>query len=305
MNFAVASLISFIPRPMVKPFAKNYVAGEQMEEALHHIQALNRLGFAATVDILGEHVQSNDEAGDITRQYKELLLEIGKRHLDCNLSIKPTHIGLDLGYDTANQNLIELLNTARDTHNFIRLDMENSPYTDATIQLYRDAQIQFKNIGPVIQAYLHRSLADIQNLNSPGFNVRICKGIYREAENIAYSSRQQINEQYFQCVQAVLNGQGYAAIATHDIPLIDAIESWIRSRQIPKSRFEFQVLYGVPMQGKLEALLSAGYKVRQYVPFGKNWYDYSMRRLKENPRIVSYVISNLFKKRNNFSAQLT
>ncbi len=295
VNFLIGSILSLFPRWLVKPFAKPYVAGETMGVALDHIKSLNGKGFAATVDILGEHVESKKEAHSITMDYLDILDAIYEKGLDCNLSIKPTHIGLDVGYETAKENLFMLLEKASDTKNFIRIDMENTPYTDASIKLYLEALIQFSNVGPVIQAYLHRSPDDIKRLNGEKLNVRICKGIYKESEHHAIQSGSRINEQYLELVKMILNGNGYVAIATHDISLVDATDKWITSNNIPKDRFEFQILYGVPMGGKLEELLAKGYTVRQYVPFGEEWFDYSVRRLKENPKIITYVLKNMFR----------
>ncbi len=296
-NSILAAIISIFPRWIIKPFAKPYVAGETITEALTHINLLNGKEFAATLDILGEHVQSIDEAADITKSYIEILDAISEQDLDCNISIKPTHIGLDISYDTARDNLFSLLTKAKELHSFVRIDMEDSPYTDASIKLYLEALVHYDNVGPVIQAYLHRSTEDIKRLNSEKFNVRICKGIYSESETIALQLEDEINDQFIQLVKNIITGDGYVGIATHDLTLINALDNWISENEISPDRFEFQVLFGVPMKGRLQELLDKGYTVRQYVPFGKDWHDYSVRRLKENPAIVSYVIKNMFKKK--------
>lgn len=297
LNSILAAIISIFPRWIIKPFAKPYVAGETIAEALTHIHTLNDKGFTATLDILGEHVQSIDEAADITKSYIEILDAISEQDLDCNISIKPTHIGLDISYDTARDNLFSLLTKAKELHSFVRIDMEDSPYTDASIKLYLEALVHYDNVGPVIQAYLHRSTEDIKRLNSEKFNVRICKGIYSESETIALQLEDEINGQFIQLVKNIITGDGYVGIATHDLTLINALDNWISENEISPDRFEFQVLFGVPMKGRLQELLDKGYTVRQYVPFGKDWHDYSVRRLKENPAIVSYVIKNMFKKK--------
>jgi|TARA_B100001079_G_scaffold69783_2_gene59562 proline dehydrogenase len=296
LNYILAAALPLFPRWLVKPFAKPYVAGESMVEALQHIQELNDIGFAATIDILGEHVPTAEEAAAITKSYTEILTAVADQGLDCNISIKPTHIGLDVHYDTGRDNLFSLLETAANTNNFVRIDMENSPYTDASIKLYLEALVHYKNVGPVIQAYLYRSSDDMSRLNGASLNVRICKGIYRESETIALQKKVEINAQFVELVKRVLNGGGYVGIATHDVALINELENWIIENEIALERFEFQVLYGVPMGGRLEELLAKGYTVRQYVPFGEEWFDYSVRRLKENPKIITYVLKNLFKK---------
>ncbi len=296
LNLLLAAALPIFPRWLIKPFAKPYVAGEVIAEALQHIKELNDMGFAATIDILGEHVPTVEEATAITKSYTEILTAIVDQGLDCNISIKPTHIGLDIHYDTARDNLLSLLETASKTNNFVRIDMENSHYTDASIKLYLEALINYQNVGPVIQAYLRRSQDDISRLNGTLLNARICKGIYLEPDAIALQKKAEINEQFVKLVKTILNGGGYVGIATHDLALINELENWIIENKIALDRFEFQVLYGVPMGGKLEELLSKGYKVRKYVPFGEKWFDYSVRRLKENPKIITYVIKNLFKK---------
>mgnify|MGYP005636668407 CR=1 FL=1 len=294
-NSMLAAALPLFPRWLIKPFAKPYVAGETIAEALQHIKELNNMGFAATIDILGENVPTVEEATEITKSYTEILTAIVDQGLDCNISIKPTHIGLDVHYDTARDNLFSLLEKAANTNNFVRIDMENSPYTDASIKLYLEALIHFKNVGPVIQAYLYRSPDDISRLNGASLNARICKGIYREPDAIALQKKAEINGQFVKLVKTILTGGGYVGIATHDLALINELENWIIENKIALDRFEFQVLYGVPMGGKLEELLIKGYKVRQYVPFGEEWFDYSVRRLKENPKIITYILKNLFR----------
>jgi len=297
INSALSAILPLFPRWMSKPFAKPYVAGETIDEALQHIKALNEKGFVVTTDILGEHVKTLEEAEIVTNSYIDLLQNIKEQNLDCHISIKPTHLGLDVGYNVVRDNLFRLLETANSTGSFVRIDMEDSPYTDASIKLYLEAKLRFENVGKVIQAYLRRSKDDISRLTSENLNVRICKGIYKEPEIIAYNDSQTIQNQFVELVAKVVDGGGYPAIATHDLSIIDSIEEWLVENNISHDRFEFQVLYGVPMDGKLEALLEKGYTVRQYVPFGKDWFDYSIRRLKENPQIISYVIKNIFKKK--------
>ncbi|HDY75589.1 MAG TPA: proline dehydrogenase [Candidatus Marinimicrobia bacterium] len=296
VNSALSAILPLFPRWMSKPFAKPYVAGETIDEAILHIKTLNEKGFAVTTDILGEHVKTQDEAEHVTHSYIDLLHAIKAQNLDGHISIKPTHLGIDVSYDVVRDNLFRLLEAAKTTGSFVRIDMENSPYTDASIKLYLEAKLRFENVGPVIQAYLHRSPDDISRLNNGKLNVRICKGIYRETEAVAYQDSQTIQNQFVELVKEVFKGGGYPAIATHDIFIIDEIEDWIEQNQISNDRFEFQVLYGVPMSGKLTALLNKGFKVRQYVPFGNDWFDYSIRRLKENPKIITYVFKNMFKK---------
>ena len=203
---------------------------------------------------------------------------------------------MEIDPSLAENNLLNILKKAKENNNFMRIDMENSPYTDATIRIYKKCLGEYDKVGMVLQSYLKRTAQDIINLDSDKFNCRICKGIYREEEEIAYYDKEIIREQFFNDVKAILTGKGYVAIATHDISLINKIENWIVENKIPLDRFEFQVLYGVPMGNKLQQLLDKGFKVRNYVPFGEAWFDYSIRRLKENPNIMWYVLGNMFKK---------
>ena len=296
INSSIVSMLRILPRWSIHPFAKTYVAGESVEETVLVVKKVNNLGFTCTLDILGEHVQSGAESENITQEYCDLYDVIANENLDCNISIKLTHIGLALDKNIAAENLVRILRQAKLHSNFCRIDMEDSPYTQRTIDLYKDCVSKYQNMGIVLQAYLKRSLEDARNLNRPGFNTRVCKGIYDERETIALKDRAAIQNNFFNITKEILSGNGFAAIATHDIPLIDRIDEWIESTQVSYDRFEFQVLYGVPMSGRLEQLLNKGYTVRQYVPFGRDWFNYSLRRLKENPKIISYVLGNLFKR---------
>jgi len=294
INTILVSLLSHLPKWTVKPFASPYVAGVSTDDAIKTVKVLNNKGFVTTVDILGEHVQSKEESIRIRDEYLNLYDRI--EGLEANISLKPTHLGMEIDPSLAENNLLNILEKAKDNNNFMRIDMENSPYTDATIDIYKKCLDRYDKVGMVLQSYLKRTAQDIINLDSEKFNCRICKGIYREEEEIAYHDREEIRNRFFEDVKAILNGKGYVAIATHDIPLINEIEEWIIENKIPFDRFEFQVLYGVPMANRLKQLLEKGYTVRNYVPFGEAWFDYSIRRLKENPNIMWYVLGNMFKK---------
>ena len=294
INSILVKLLSHFPKWVVKPFASPYVAGVSVDDAVKTIKSLNEKGFLTTVDILGEHVHSKEESFKIRDEYTNLYYRI--KGLDANISLKPTHLGMEINSSLAEDNLLIILEKAKENHNFMRIDMENSPYTDATIEIYKKCLVKYDKVGMVLQSYLKRTEQDIIDLDSEKFNCRICKGIYRESEEIAYHDKEEIRNRFFEDVKLILRGRGYVAIATHDISLIDNIENWIIENKIPSDRFEFQVLYGVPMGNKLQQLLDKGYKVRNYVPFGEAWFDYSIRRLKENPNIMWYVLGNMFKK---------
>ena len=296
-NSIVTSALPILPKWFAKPFARPYVAGQTEDDAVTHIRTLNEKGFSATVDILGEHVLTKEEARDITAQYCHLYDRILNESLDCNISMKPTHLGLNISLAEAMSNITTILKKAQEHENFLRIDMENSLFTDQTIEIYHHCKTIYNNVGVVIQSYLHRSIDDILFLANDQFNSRICKGIYKESEYIAYQNREEIQDNFLTLAKTMATRNAYSGFATHDQELIDRLLDWIIMDKIPKDLFEFQVLYGVPMDGRLESLLGAGYKVRVYVPYGPDWFDYSVRRLKENPKIISYVLKNFFRKR--------
>ena len=294
INNLIIQILPFLPKFLVKIVASPYIAGITDEEMLQNVEKLNRKGFKVAIDILGEHVKTENEAEEITKRYSRIYDEINKRNLLANISIKLTHIGQDLGIDIVRNNLSKLVEAAKKNNNFLRLDMENVPYTSETIQLYKEMFNNYNQIGIVIQAYLHRSIDDIKALSNDKFNVRICKGIYVEDPHLVLNDYNDIRENYISLVKESLNNGSYVGIATHDEFLIDSLYSWILKNNISKDRYEFQVLHGVPMQKKLKKLMEDGNTVRVYLPYGDNWYDYSVRRLKENPKMAGYIIKNLF-----------
>jgi proline dehydrogenase len=295
INNLLIQIIPFFPKSFIKLFASPYIAGITDDEMLSTVENLNTKGYDVTIDILGEHIKTEKEATEITERYANLYDEISSRSLQGNLSIKLTHIGQDLGYDIVKKNLIILTEKAKKHYNFLRLDMENSPYTSETIALYKEALKIYPNVGIVLQAYMHRSVDDLNALANENFNCRICKGIYIESEEIAYSDYKKIRENYIKLVQIGLQKGSYIGIAGHDEYLINHLYQWIQDNNISKTQYEFQVLYGVPMEKTLEKLIQEGNKIRVYVPYGDNWYDYSIRRLKENPKMVGYIFKNIFK----------
>ena len=294
INNLIIQILPFLPKFLVKIVASPYIAGITDEEMLQNVEKLNQKGFKVAIDILGEHVQTENEAKEVTNRYVAIYDEISKRNLLANLSIKLTHVGQDLGLDIVEKNLSKLVEAAKKNNNFLRLDMENAPYTSETIKLYKEMFNHYNQIGIVIQAYLHRSIDDIKVLSNDKFNVRICKGIYVEDPSLVLNDYNDIRENYISLVKESLNNGSYVGIATHDEFLIDSLYSWILEKNISKDRYEFQVLHGVPMQKKLKKLMDDGNTVRVYLPYGDNWYDYSVRRLKENPKMAGYIIKNLF-----------
>ncbi|MBI44718.1 MAG: proline dehydrogenase [Candidatus Marinimicrobia bacterium] len=293
LNKIIISIIPFLPKGVVRFFSKKYVAGIDNSDALNAVKILNYRKESATIDILGEHTSSIKECNDITNAYVELLNKINIEKLDCNLSIKPSHIGSDLNYKSLLINYTKILKEASMHNNFIRIDMESSKLTDTTIKLYNDLKLTSSNIGIVFQAYLHRTEKDINKLEK-GSNIRLCKGIYKEDSSIAYQNYNEINKNYLKLLKIALEKELYVAIATHDKALIKECVKLVEKERIEKNKFEFQYLYGVPMNEHIEMYKNKNFKIRAYVPFGKDWYDYSIRRIKENPKIASYVLKNIF-----------
>ena len=296
INSLLATIMPYLPKSLVRPFAKPYVAGENINSVIKTVKKLNDDGFSTTIDILGEFVNSEEEADKIKSEYSELIKKISIEKLDSTISVKLTHLGLGIDHNLGEKNIHSLSLIGKENNVGITIDMENSPYTTKTFEIYNNTLINNEKMGTVIQAYLYRNMNDIKDLDNPKLNLRICKGIYNESKNIAIQDRLAINDNYFEMAKTLLKGKGYACLATHDLTLIDRLESFIEKNNVSSDKFEFQVLYGVPMGNKLDKLKQKGYKIRIYVPFGEAWFEYSVRRLKENPKIISYVLRNLFKK---------
>ena len=296
-NQLIIKITPFLPRWIVWKIAGRYVAGETVTKALEVVRQLNDKGFSATVDILGEHTKTTSEATEITREYMTIYDEISKQKLDCNISIKPSHIGQDISNQILQTNLGKLLDKAEATNNFLRIDMESSAVTDNTISLFKSCYEKYAKVGTVFQAYLYRSQTDLEKLSQNGsFNFRLCKGIYKEPAAIAIQSRRKVNSNFLKLLRFAFEKGIYIGIATHDLALLESSYALIRELNVSTDKFEFQVLYGVPMSGWLEKHLKNNFKVRVYIPFGIDWYAYSIRRLKENPNIAGYILKDIFRK---------
>ena len=297
LNRFITAIIPRLPLWTVSIIARRYVAGIKQQDALQIVRVLNDKGFSVTIDILGEHSKNMELSQSFTEQYINLYESIQSSKLDCNISIKPTHLGLDISKECVWENLLSLLTIAKKNNNFLRIDMEDSSVIDDTIELYQKCKVHYPEVGMVLQAYLYRSKDDLDSLcKGSNINLRICKGIYREHPDIAIQDRQKINDNYISLLKYAWEKNIYVAIATHDLELIETAYQLINDLNISSDQFEFQVLYGVPMSGWLQKHLKNGYKVRIYLPFGKDWYDYSLRRLKENPNIAGYILNNIFRK---------
>ena len=282
-----------MPRSLVWVFSKKYIAGQTLNDAVELVKNLNKKGIYATIDVLGEAIKNKDEANESKIDCLKVLDAIEENKLMANLSLKPTQLGLNLDEDFAYQQAKEICNRAKDLNNFVRLDMEDSPYTDSTITLYKKLHSSFDNVGIVVQAYLKRTFNDVEALNKLGTNYRLCKGIYVEHSSIAYKDRQKVRDNYMNVLENMLKSENYVGIATHDEYLIDESYNLIKKLNIPNNKFEFQMLLGV-REDLRDKINSDGYKIRIYIPFGEHWYQYSVRRLKENPSIAGHIFKNIF-----------
>ena len=286
LDRALVHLLPAVPRPIVRRIADRSIAGEEIDDAVATVAQLNEDGVTATIDVLGEEIHNAEEAQEIVDAYHDTLDAIGEHGLDANVSVKPTAVGLKLGYDVGSANVESLVRHAAETGNFVRIDMEDSTTTDDTLRMYRELRdAGLDNVGVVLQARLRRTLDDIAALADLQPNVRICKGIYLEPDEIAYTDFEEIRESYVQSLEALVETASYVGIATHDEFLIS------EGKRIAREQYEFQMLLGVRASLGRE-LVEEGERLRIYVPFGRQWYEYSLRRLQENPRIAGYVATD-------------
>ena len=284
-----------VHQPLARRLALRFVAGERLEQAIEVVRGLNSRGMHASLDFLGENTTNTAEAKLAAEEYLEILDRIAQARVDSNISIKLTQLGLDLDVDLARENLRRIVARAVEWDNFVRVDMESSAYTQRTLDLVRRAHAEFGNhVGPVIQAYLYRSAADVEDLIQRGMRVRLCKGAYKEPAAVAFPWKKDVDANLIRLAEQLLLKGNYPGLATHDEKIIDWVLGFVESRKIPSSRFEFQMLYGI-RRGLQEKLASAGHNVRVYVPYGTQWYPYLMRRLAERPANLVFVLSNLLR----------
>jgi proline dehydrogenase len=274
------------PRPLVHFFARRYVAGSTLGEAVATVNRLSAQGCCATVDVLGESVSNRELAGKAVAAYLEVLDAIAEHGLDANVSLKPTQMGLLLDEAFCRDNIASIAEHARAHGIFVRIDMEDATTTDATLRIHRDLIGRFPaGLGVVLQARLRRTVSDAVALAAEGANVRLCKGIYLEPRAIAYGEREIIRSNYVHVLRALLEGEGHVAIATHDEWLVAEALALLARLGTSHQRFEFQMLLGVDPELR-RIITGAGHRLRVYVPFGTHWYPYSVRRLRENPTIA-------------------
>jgi len=300
-NRLIASLLPFMPKKIVWLFSKPYISGESVDDAMRVSKALNAQGIKVTIDVLGEFIKTLDEAEQNKQEYLQLIESAEQNKLDGNYSVKPTMFGLLIDPETCYQHILEIVAKAASYNNFIRIDMEDSQCVDLEIELFRKIKKEFpKNVGLVFQSYMKRTLQDLKELmdihtDETPLNYRLCKGIYVEPPEIAYKKYQEINDHFLEYLEFIFQNNMYPGIATHDKPLVQGAYKLIEKYNVPKDKYEFQMLYGVTPDLR-KSILKKGHTMRVYVPFGKEWFGYCTRRLKENPKMASYIIKALFVK---------
>lgn len=297
----ISQALPYFPPQLIWQFSKNYIAGETTRDAVNASKRLNRENVMVTLDILGEGIKTISQATKNRDAYLALIRTIEAVGINGNYSIKPTMFGLLIDKTTCFEYMRELTAEAASHGNFVRIDMEDSPCVNDSIDIFRRLKQEFpKNIGLVFQAYLKRTLGDLESMldlryENADLNLRLVKGIYVEPASIAYKNYHEINAHFLEDLEFMFKNNVYAAIATHDTPLIQGALDLIDKYQVPKDKYEFQMLYGVTPQ-KRRGLVQNGHRMRVYVPFGEQWFGYSTRRLKENPAIVKHIIKALFYK---------
>jgi proline dehydrogenase len=292
LDRAIVRLLPAVPRPVVKRISDRYIAGSDIPDATRVVRELNAQGKLATIDVLGEEITNEEETRVIARAYEDVLAEIERAGLDSNISVKPTGFGLELDYELCRENLEKVVREAAHRDNFVRIDMEDSTTTDATLRLYRELrEAGYENVGVVLQSSLRRTVSDVRALADLRPSVRICKGIYVEPPSIQFREYEAVRANYVRAMEELLDACCYLAIATHDEWLIDEGKRLVAERGLSRGEYEFQMLLGVqPRLG--DALVEEGHKLRIYVPFGAYWYEYSLRRLQENPSIAGYIATD-------------
>jgi proline dehydrogenase len=294
LNYILSRILPFVPRPIVRRVSRRYIAGDDLRSALDVVQRLNGDGFMATLDVLGESVSQPSLVAGSVNEYVAGLAAIDRMRLDSNISVKPTQLGLQLDFDLCMESMRRLVREAGRLGNFVRIDMEDSGCTTATLNLYRQLRDEgLDNVGVVLQACMRRSLADLRALPE-GASVRLCKGIYVEPREIAYRDRWIVNRNFRRLLEEAFDRGCRVGIATHDEAVVwDALDL-IERRSVPGTAYEFQMLLGV--EERLRRIIRReGHRLRVYVPYGANWYAYSLRRLKENPSIAGHILVGLLR----------
>jgi proline dehydrogenase len=273
---------------------RRFVAGEELTDAVEAIRHLNRQGISASFDHLGESITAEVETHKEVNEYIRVLDSIRDSQLDSNVSVKLTQLGLDVSQDLCYANTRTIVEAALARDNFVRIDMEDSPKTEATLQVFKRLKAEFENVGIVIQSYLFRSEKDIEELLKIGARIRLCKGAYKEPPSVAFPNKADVDANYVKLTKLLLSSAGFHAIATHDENMIEAAIKFAKEQNIAPDRFEFQMLYGI-RRDLQQKLVRQGYRMRVYVPYGRYWYPYFMRRLAERPANAWFVLRNIIK----------
>ncbi|MEO6529138.1 MAG: proline dehydrogenase family protein [Gemmatimonadaceae bacterium] len=281
---------------LAKHFAKRFVAGETLAEAVDVVRGLNARGISASLDLLGESVSNEREARAARDEYLEILDKIRETSLDANVSLKLTAMGLDVDHELCVAVMQDILTRAQQYDSFVRIDMEASAYTETTLKMFEERlHPAYKaNVGVVLQSYLYRTFADVEQMNFLRARVRICKGAYKEPPSVAYPNKKDVDAAYVKCTRELMLKGNYPGIATHDPAMVNEAKRWAKEQGIDKDRFEFQMLHGV-RRDLQDSLVKEGYRVRVYVPFGTQWYPYLMRRLAERPANVAFITGSVIR----------
>jgi len=279
---------------LARRMSARFVAGDTLAEALEVCRRINSEGIAITLDHLGENVTSLQEAAASRDVYLETLARVSECSVNGNVSLKLSQFGIDISADACRSNVEALVRRAAELNSFVRVDMESSEYTDRTLALVTELHHRYQSTGAVIQAYLFRSAKDVENLCKQQIRVRLCKGAYLEPPEVAFARKEDVDRNYVRLMNFLLENGVYPAIATHDERIIEQTKIFARARGISQNSFEFQMLYGI-RRDMQKRLVAEGYRLRLYVPFGKAWYPYFMRRLAERPANVLFLARNLFR----------
>ena len=285
----IRATLPLVPKFVVGRVASRYVAGETLDEALQTVVGLNREGAMATLDILGEEVKERAKADWAVEEYVRIFHAIRERGLDANVSIKLTLLGLRIDEAFCRDNTERIVVAAKQDGNFVRIDMEDRTTTDATLRIYHELFPRYGNLGVVLQAYMRRTPADIEALPASGASVRLCKGIYIEPREAAWKGYDTVRAAFLAALEKLLARGVYVGIATHDEYLVQGASALLDRYAVPRERYEFQMLLGVEPQLR-RILIAGGHRLRVYVPYGQDWYPYSVRRLRENPEVARHVL---------------
>ncbi len=292
LNRIVLATLPHVPKPIMRRIAARYIAGETLSEALERLEALARRGHAGIIDVLGEGISDEREARAVAKSYVEAASAVAARRLDCYVSVKPTHVGLNISEDLAFELYALVAHHCRGLGLFLRVEMEDHPTTDGTLRVFERLRREHQNVGIVLQSRLFRTIDDIDRLAPGPLDVRMVKGIYLEPAAIAHTDPIRIREAYVQCVQKLVGRGAKLSLATHDEHLAESCIEILRKARRGPDTYEFQVLLGV-REELWELWKKAGHRVRVYVPFGPDWRAYSLRRMKKNPQIVGHVLKNM------------